>query len=83
MDKDNEKLEVGPVAENLLQSLRAFERAKDYYFQALEALEGEEWADEQYSRDVDAFTPVEELIKRRIDAAITDWAVKRTPTNTI
>jgi hypothetical protein len=78
-----QRLEVGPVADALLKSLRTFEQAKDYYFTALETMCGEDWANEQYARECDIFAPVTELIERRLHVAVSDWAVSRPARNTI
>lgn len=78
-----QRLEVGPVADALLKSLRALEQAKDYYFTALETMRGEEWATEQYTREIDVFAPATELIERRLHVAVNDWAVSRPERNTI
>lgn len=78
-----ERLAVGPVADNLLKALRAFEQTKQYYFQALTDTLGEEYAQERFGKDYPIFEPVTTLFEDRLRDVITEWAAKFPNVNTI
>jgi len=83
METKQKPIEVGPVADNLLRALRAFEDAKNYYFIALVELMGEDKANNVMLEETPTFQPMGELIERRIRVQITDWSIRAPHENTI
>ena len=84
MNTRQQPIEVGPAAANFLRALRAYESAKQYYYDGLEALMGEERANARMLQENDGiFKPVGEHFDAMIRGMITDWTVSNPPTNTI
>ncbi len=74
---------LGAEAANLLYSLRAFEAARDYYFQALEGFFGEAGASEKYSRETPTWEAAEDLIEKALMDHFRDWACESNLRDTI
>ena len=87
METKETGLTVGPVTENLYKSLRALEKARNYYYCAFEAEGGERFG-EQYAADAlkkngPLFDAVRDMLEREITDAARMWAYTATATNVI
>lgn len=72
------------MADHFLRALRAYETAKQYYYDGLEALMGEQRANERMMKENDGvFKPVGEHFEKMVHGLITDWSISNPPTNTI
>ena len=79
-----QRIEVGPVADKFLRAVRAYETAKQFYYEGLEAMMGEERANARMMEENDGiFKPVGEHFDRMVYGLITDWSISNPPTNTI
>lgn len=84
METKQQRIEVGPVADKFLRAVRAYETAKQFYYDGLEALMGEERANARMMEENDGiFKPVGEHFDRMVYDLITDWSISNPPTNTI
>lgn len=73
MNEEN-KLELGAEAAGFLYALRAFEAARDYYYNALSGSFGEEGASQRLKRETPTWEAAEGLIEKALMDHFRDWA---------
>lgn len=73
MNEEN-KLELGAEAAGLLYALRAFEAAKEYYFNAQVSALGEELASRQLVEQTPTWQAAEDLIENALSTHFREWA---------
>jgi len=84
METRQQRIEVGPVADKFLRAVRAYEDAKQYYYDGLEAMIGEERANARMMKENEGvFKAVGDHFDKMIHGLITDWSISNPPTNTI